>query len=369
MGGIKSISEFITEVEKVSKEYGDDTIITFRGETLYYDTFCQPNIFRNDHLKCNPYFERNLFDEMKANNLTKGETYIEQAIDAQHGGFPSRLLDVTYNSLIALYFATTPHPRYEVTSTDEDNGYVYVYFIKKLFCPSGSCINEVYNSIVERKAPWLNECSIFQKNHKLIDHIKANKRIIAQQGALILFQGDQPSAIPECMFNRIDIDKSAKKKIREDLKRYFGIHNGTIYPEIDNFVQEITWKSSLINSLNFSYKEELNLVITNLCEELDYYENEVIELIEKLNNESEKNYNSFRYVIDKIIEIERVIYSYRLGLNEIKSINDVISTSEIEKVRNEYNRLINEFYNFIKIHISDINGYPEIEFSLKELII
>ena len=42
---------------------------------------------------------------MSANHLTDGKTYLEIAIDAQHGGFPSRLLDVTYNCIVALYFA------------------------------------------------------------------------------------------------------------------------------------------------------------------------------------------------------------------------------------------------------------------------
>lgn len=46
---------------------------------------------------------------MSANHLTDGKTYLEIAIDAQHGGFPSRLLDVTYNCIVALYFAITPY--------------------------------------------------------------------------------------------------------------------------------------------------------------------------------------------------------------------------------------------------------------------
>ena len=59
----------------------------------------------------NPFFEKSLFDAMRQNRLTGEKRYLDNAIDAQHGEFPSRLLDVSYNCLTALYFAVTPYYR------------------------------------------------------------------------------------------------------------------------------------------------------------------------------------------------------------------------------------------------------------------
>ena len=100
------------------------------------------------------------------------ETYLEIAIDAQHGGFPSRLLDVTYNCLAALYFAVTPYYTKEETSGDSEDGMVYIFFLEDLYCPTGNNINEAYNACINHEADWFSGQELFQKNHKLIDHIK-----------------------------------------------------------------------------------------------------------------------------------------------------------------------------------------------------
>ena len=53
MGKIQSISAYIEEVEKLTKNIGEDTIIVYRGEEKLYPTFCQPNLFRDDYFKNN----------------------------------------------------------------------------------------------------------------------------------------------------------------------------------------------------------------------------------------------------------------------------------------------------------------------------
>ena len=189
-GPVKSISEYISAVEETIKHAkSSDSVVVFRGESKVYDTPCQPTIFRTQLSKSDKFFEKNLFEEMSANHLTNGKTYLEIAIDAQHGGFPSRLLDVTYNCLAALYFAVTPYYTKEETSGDSEDGMVYIFFLEDLYCPTGNNINEAYNACINHEADWFSGQELFQKNHKLIDHIKKNPRIIAQQGAFILFQG------------------------------------------------------------------------------------------------------------------------------------------------------------------------------------
>lgn len=343
---ITSISEYIKAVEKLTKDIEEDTVIVYRGENKYYPTFCRPNLFRDDYFKKNKFIEKNLLDEMRSNRLTDGKSYLEMAVDAQHGGFPSRLLDVTYNSLVALYFAVTPHyiKNEENVNDGKEDGYVYIYYIKKIFCPSSNNINKLYETILNREEEWMHNNSIFQKNHKLIDHVKINDRIIAQQGAFILFQGDEAYPIEKSDYEYIIIDKNARAVIRKDLKTLFGIHTGSIYPESNNLVDAIKLKSNKINNAEFSFSSELDLVISNLYRGLDYWREQVI-------HKSKKN------IIDEMIkvtmDIERYITYYKIELHilydEFKV--DKNKVNKLKSIICEYNRIIDKFIDYISCYL------------------
>lgn len=357
---IRSLSQYIDKIKSIIPKKSDDILIAYRGETEYYKTHCQPNLFRNEHIIKKPFFEKNLFDEMAANKLTDSTSYLEKAIDAQHGGFPSRLLDITYNCLVALYFATTPYLTYSEDYKDDKDGIVYIFSIDKIFCPSGENINLVYDSIVNRKKEWLCSKSIFQKNHKLIDHIKTNKRIIAQQGAFILFQGDHVSPISKSEYVMIIIDKASKKQIRKDLKILFGIHTGSIYPEPTNFVDDIIKKSYIIDSQQFNIKTELYLVLSNLNRELQYN----LDIIIRASNENDKE--KVKRISKLVIGVEEVIWSYKNGFEQLKKGHDKIKEDwSNQQIWSDYNSAIIEFDQSVQIHIKDIG----IEFAKEELII
>jgi hypothetical protein len=366
MSKVSSIEQYIKEIKKIIKKADENTTIVYRGEDEAYPTHCQPNIFRKCNLSKNKLFEKNLFDEMSSNDLTDGQTYLEKAIDAQHGGFPSRLLDVSYNSLVALYFAVTPEttsPEDKKDGVNGEDGVVYIYSIKKLFCPSGQNINLAYDGIVNRDAKWLCEHNLFQINHKLIDHIKKNKRIIAQQGAFILFQGDLVTPIPKCDFQIIAIDKNSKAEIRRDLKKLFGIHTGSIYPEASNLIKEITDKTYKIHTEDFNFVSELELVINTLERELSYFYEYIINL--SFNKCSEGEF------LNQIQEIESSIFEYKLDFTELDPyIVNLREKSDknfekIIEIRSQYNSLISTFHINIKSHISKF----QIQFSEEEMLL
>ena len=107
---IEKVSDYIQRVsDYIEARKEDRHFFVYRGEPELYPSPCRPGLFRMSTLTENPFFEKNLFHTMRQNKLTGDRSYLENAIDAQHGEFPSRLLDVSYNCLTALYFAVTPY--------------------------------------------------------------------------------------------------------------------------------------------------------------------------------------------------------------------------------------------------------------------
>ncbi len=337
---ITRVQDYIELVSDIIASKDDDRfIITYRGECKEYSTPCTPNIYREDYLKNYQFFEKNIFDEMKANKISKGEDYLENAISAQHDGFPSRLLDVSYNSLVALYFAITPYYRLKETEYDEENGKVFVFFIDTIFCPAGENITKSYEDIITNKDTFLNN-ALFAKNHKLIDHLKINNRIIAQQGAFILFQGNDVEYLPKYMYEEIIIPSNSKKTLRKELKELFGIHTGSIYPEAENLIEEIKKKSLRIENAKFDFNDELKLLMCNLKNEIKYYMFQIF-------SNSDKHQKFIR-------QFEKVLRGYQLGFIQLKDDTKIPSYSNSILIAiQEYNDLIDEAFNEINIYYNN----------------
>ena len=343
---VKSISEYISAVEETIKHAkSNDSVVVFRGESKVYDTPCQPNIFRTRLSKSDRFFEKNLFEEMSANHLTNGKTYLEIAIDAQHGGFPSRLLDVTYNCLVALYFAVTPYYTEREADSDEDDGMVYVFFMENLYCPTGNNINEAYDACINHKTKWFDGQELFQKNHKLIDHIKKNPRIIAQQGAFILFQGERLSSFPRYSYEAIKIDKDAKVQLRNDLRLYFGIHTGSIYPEEFNLVSEMLRKSEQVSSKPFSLEGEMDLIFHNIERLTEHY-------LDKIELAKETEYQKL------VEEIEGELMDYHLRMEAFLRQKKPEKSKEWE---GQFNELIVKLADEAE---SLMDGHPDFEIKI-----
>ena len=258
------------------------------------------------------------------------------------------MLDVSYNCLDALYFAVTPYYHKDADSLDSKDGMVYIFYIDEIFSPSAQNTNDNYNAIINKDQSWFNGQFIFEKNHKFIDHTKINNRIIAQQGAFILFQGDSPEEIPAYMMNGIVIAHDAKAKIRRDLSRMFGINTGTIYPEIMNFADDLINKSKILITDEFSWENEINYVLKNLKKELSYYFDYLISFGKE--NDSAEFYESVQY-------IEQTVNSYRTGLikfyndrNNLKiDIKETLLEEKFSGIINEYNAIVKDFADAVQM--------------------
>ena len=349
---VKSVADYINRVNSLVKAKKErHRIFLYRGEPKWYEgTPCIPSIFRRKDLSDNEYYEKSLYNAIKQNKLSKGSNYLETAIEAQHGEFPSRLLDVSYNSLIALYFAVTPYYHKEVTAYDDQDGVVYVFYVDRLFSPSASNTVENYDAIIN-KEDWLKQI-VFSKTHKVIDHTKINNRIVAQQGAFILFQGNNAERIPHYMYDEIRIPYNAKKRIREELAVLFGLKKSFVFPEIMNYVDDLSEKNQILITEDFNLDNEIKYVLETFSDELDYFA-EFLSAYDRKGKEVDF-YNAIQ-------EVEKIINSYRIGLDEfLRVANDseeirlklkkysIIRQENRHVIKEEYNKRLNEFIDKMK---------------------
>jgi hypothetical protein len=191
----------------------------------------------------------------------------DKLVRAQHFSLPTRLLDVTGNPLVALYFAseTSNNP-----AADGKVSYIDVprerikYFDSNIV----SCLANLSNLSVEEKDELrqgkesefrklrsyarLLECIRLEKPRfrseirrddlLRIWYVVAklnNRRILAQRGAFLIFGltsfGESETGI---RFDHIRIPKEEKQNITKDLNA-LGINRGALFPEIQHAAEDI----------------------------------------------------------------------------------------------------------------------------------
>ncbi|WP_286905164.1 FRG domain-containing protein [Clostridium sp. UBA1652] len=250
---MKIITDYLTEISKsielIKKKLPDeDLVFSYRGESKDYGkTKLMPSLFRGmDKDICG--FERKLIESLSDYNISSNNNSIlKMMIDSQHYIAKSRLLDVTFNALVALFFAL------DGANKDDKNAVIYVIGMPKkfVFSPNSIYLNKYYERVIEDEVE--NE---FLDNLKLITFSMGNERIIAQDGGFILFPGNRYKEFPEIYFHSFSIEIEKKEMYMKLLNDIFNVTISKIYPEKSYKGQKIG-----IDILNREYHNPKNELI------------------------------------------------------------------------------------------------------------
>lgn len=276
---IQSIADYIECLKSLSKNgvdgyQNEDTRLYFRGEPGDYGNSAgQPRIARGKWLEGDN--ESDLFRECErrlSHEFASCKSTFERLVLMQHYGIPTRILDVSPDSLQALFFALYIDPKSK--KDDKRDAVVLVYEVpRKSICNWHSDKVSVISNVAVYSYDNLDirgiasDIEVFNTNnsiHHLLHEIRAEKpyfrdeiikehlesiycvhpllnnpRIKAQQGAFLIFgiDGDknhlatmESNKGPEIRLAKIHIPQYAKARIREELN-LLGKTVDVVYPD------------------------------------------------------------------------------------------------------------------------------------------
>lgn len=263
---ITSVPDFIGYVLQWNDS--GNSPVAFRGQS-YWRWKTEPAIFRKS-LSISQQ-EKDIVRELISihpQEFHHDPTMFDRLVRMQHFGLPTRLLDVTLNPLVALYFASDHHEE-DGRAQDGKVQAVFIprdrqrYFDSDRVSSVANLANlttsekqdlskalvldrsEFNKSEAVKRLLWFIrlEKSHFEPNLDPEDlkfpvFVKpkmSNRRIIAQSGAFIIFgtrQAGGKESDRDLRVFRAIVPHERKEQIRRELSR-LGIHEGTLFPEIE----------------------------------------------------------------------------------------------------------------------------------------
>ena len=272
---ISCLTEYMLKIEETQNQLisdNKDGIIIYRGHADKGYKF-EPSLFRNGNEEiCNHEAELLKQIETYRPHDFSNQTTFEKLVKMQHYGFATRLLDVTSNMLIALYFAAQASKKkengercagkmfickvpQEFVKSFDDNTVVCLANLAKLSdnekkqlahaltrnnasmeaCDEG--IVKRFEKLIREEHPNFQLPSNLDLYTPVFVHAKQdNPRISAQSGAFIVFGlKNEKSDWTRTNIATLEIQKTTKKKLREALSA-IKINRGTLFPELNVFL-------------------------------------------------------------------------------------------------------------------------------------
>lgn len=269
-----SISEFLKIIDRY-KRYEN---IFYRGQDAQYASITS-SVSRGTFL---PY-EHNIYHDtinMKPDEFNKLKYPIEHLAKLQHYGFPTRLIDVTINPLVALYFAVQ-----DTETVDDTLIFVYIQNSEDLHSKhirllsllatlkeyEIEIIQQEYQNIYNEE---ISRTEILQlaPNTVFINYTegleKSNTRLSKQSGTFAICGNKieneriQLGLIPLDHVHpvtTIKIPYEFKAAFKQELEQ-IGINETNIYPELESVSRYIRGKYSNMNPEAFSIENAYEIV-------------------------------------------------------------------------------------------------------------
>ncbi len=127
-----SLESYLHLILKSKVSPKNNTHIYFRGESKYH-RYIIPNLYMHEELTgiSSENYYRTMFSKLGKSDYSNGADLFRDISEFQHYGAKTRILDITSNPLIALYFAVEKYYgescRCRSGKVLEEPGYVYIY--------------------------------------------------------------------------------------------------------------------------------------------------------------------------------------------------------------------------------------------------
>ena len=356
---INSIKDLIDALEQLG-EPKDGYTRFFRGHSNAAKYKLEPSIYRED----NKYYhnEDNIIRDAIINNpdeFSDEDTLFDTLVKLQHYGYPTRLLDLTSNLLVAAYFA--------VRNLDED-GEIIIFDIPnndiKYF---DSDTVSILSAISLRKSDF---------SININEHFLKAQNLCAQADLLL-------TMLPKAQLSERALN--FKNAVKTSLNYQFNIsfNQGNIdklEQDIEKIISTIipTPKKDIYEKALKEIKEQSNTECFNRSTE-----------ISKLLHDIRKDKPEFRPIINKN-DLERVVcvkpklnnnriirqqgYFLLFGINEVKTSQAKLNKKWLKKDQNNERLIIpssskKHILNELKIFgISHNTLFPELESQAKEIL-